>query len=217
MIVSGTLNCTCGSALWIRDGIIVDDLELYELTKEKLYENNLIKATDESISNEHILQIKTTGEYIASYMKKIDPEEGVLFPNADSDLLIMNTDEIFMKNGLYMMLSYDVHSLIALKKRVEKVNLKGHFAFLCVSNKSPIKKTIKYVVDNGGNICDMIKEKEPNYSISKLKPLINDECLWLSIHVGFKTNESELKSDDERTEYLIMEKFQKNFEIRNWK
>lgn len=215
MIYSGNLICTCGSVLWIRDGVIVDDLEYYEKMKERESENHVKKASMDTITNDHILQIMRSGECIADFMGKIDCKKGVLFSNADSDLLIMDTNKIFREGGLYIFVSYDYTTLIDLKKRLKKIGLKGNFAFLCISNKFPMKKSIKYVIDNGGNICDLIRKKESNHTISKLSSLISGESMWLSMHVGLKMKDSKLKSNDYRSDYLIMEKYLN--ELRNYR
>ena len=215
MIYSGNLICTCGSTLWIRDGVIVDDLEYYKKMKEKESENHVKKASMDSITNDHILQVVRSGKCIADFMNKIDCKKGVLFSNADADLLIMDTTKIFKEDGLYIFVSYDYVSLIDLKKRLKKIGVKGNFVFMCILNKLPIKKSIKYVIDNGGNICDLILKRGPNYTISKLSSLISSDSMWLSIHVGFKMKDSKLKTNDYRFDYLGMEKHLN--ELRNYR
>jgi len=215
MIYSGNLVCTCNSVLWIRDGIIIDDLEYYEKMKEMEAENHIKKASMVTITNDHILQIMMSGKCVADFMEKIDCKEGLLFSNADSDLLIMDTNKIFKEEGLYIFLSYDYTSLIDLKKRLKKIGVKGNLAFLCISNELPLKKSIKYIIDNGGNICDFILKKGPNHTISKLSSLISNESMWLSMHVGFKMKDSKLKTSDYRSDYLVIEKYLK--ELQNYK
>lgn len=204
MIFSGILECKCGNRLNIYDGLITDS---EESTKETPPLKNSPKRTMIKVTNEHIAQIKSSGNHIYNHMKNWDHSKGILFPNADSDLLIMKTDDIFKKSGLYFFASYDLISLKILKKKMEYLNLNGSFAFMHIGHDFPVSKEIEYIVDNGGNICDMIKNKKPGYSTKKLKPYVNSNSKWIRIHVGLSINDCPLSTSDKRREYLLLNEY----------
>lgn len=210
MVFSGILTCKCGKALHIDDGLIHDREDLKMTASSQANKKGEVKSTPE-VKNEHIAQIKATGDLIGSLIEPWDHTKGILIPNADSDLLIMNTDALFYEDGLYFLCSHELTSLLTLKRKLERLSMKGAFVFMCLSGNYPVVKSISYLIDNGGNICDMIKRKSPDFSLQRLQPFINDHSTWLSIHVGLPTSKPLLQLSDEKLAYLSKNRYMGKF------
>lgn len=211
MIFNGNLICSCGTTYIIKDGMIIDNLEKYNLIKKELNLKDIEKINLYEVSNEHILNIKKSGKKIVEFMENFDHSEGILFLNADCDLIIMDIEKFFRDHGVYFFISYDIYPVLLLKEKLEKMNINGNFIFMSVLDEIPLKKNMKCIIDNGGNICDMITGKKANFNISRLKNLVNLESKILSIHVGLLKKRSNLSLDDQRLNYLLKENHLKAF------
>lgn len=207
MIFSGHLECKCGKILSIQKGLVTDS-ETISSDFEKMANK---KKSKPQITNEHINNIKATGLSFSKYLKDWDHSKGILIPNADLDLLIMKTDDIFKDDGLYILCSYYLEAIMNLKTKMEGVPLKGSFVFMHLLEEYPVIKSIPYVIENGGNICDMIRKKAPDYNLMRLKPFVNEKSMWLSVHVGLSDAGFSLNSSDNRLEYLLINKYQERF------
>lgn len=173
-LVSGLLTCDCEHSYEIIDGILVQSKLIKSLTK-KTYK------TPFQITNEQMASVHKYGLATSEIMSKWVHEKGIVFINADIDILLMNVHETFTEDGHYFFCSSDFDSLINLRTKLSIDDIKGHITMILTEDNFPIRKDVGYVIDNGGNIVDMIRDLPIGSTVNQYLCFTN--ATWLQIHI----------------------------------
>lgn len=179
-IFEGDLQCQCDQKYTIHNGIINfthDDIHTFERKSSSL-------ETTRHLRNSHMAAIKSTGSAIKKDIKKWQHEKGILFINADVDILMMDLDKLFLDTGIYIFCSYDYPCLAELKVKLEQAHHQGNFVFIYFNKLIPVSKEIPYLIDNVGNMLDFALKKDNGYGIQQFKHIVNNKSHWLCIHLN---------------------------------
>ncbi len=190
-IVSGSLSCSCGLSYQIIDGILVQT----QIT-DSFFESRPLEELDISnlITNEHMAQMKNCGTELSSIIKTWDHKKGIIFLNADTDILMMQLNEIFVEDGLYIFCSSEYTSLNLLRRKMSTKDCKGNLVFLCLGDDIPLIDSIPYMVDIAGNVFDTITGSPVN-TFTKVKRILPQgmTCLLLGLD-PFLTDPSNMQA-----------------------
>lgn len=160
----GILSCSCGSNFFVEDGIIHQrdgNLAIKECFRGKREDD--IKY----LKNEHFALFKRLGNAYDAIYDMWSHERGILFINADTDILMMESKGLFRKRGVYIFASFDMYCLKNMKEHLSQNQYEGDFLFIHYIDSLPIVKSIPYMVDIGGNIFDQFFNY-PGYVIQKM-------------------------------------------------
>lgn len=185
-IRSGRMSCSCGNAYLIHDGIVIPDLTPGEIDIIK----NQNYGHANLVTNNLIAMIKKCGQVTKPIIKSWDHTKGIIFTNSDIDIFLMELNDLFVDHGLYFFCSYDYKSLIELKKVFESKGLQGDFVFLYYTDHVPLAKGIPYLIDDIGNLYDLLVHEPLGYGIEKFSHLGMIDSEWFCFHLGCVTGTS---------------------------
>lgn len=186
VIQEGSLKCRCGSNHNITDGIVYPKgFKPIDASRDKQLES--IEYVNK-LNNNHISVIKHTGTKLNKNLDKMDHSKGIIFANADTDILMMNLDQCFKENGFYFLCSYDINALLILKSKMERQEIKGHLTFIVYNKKVPLIKDIPYLIDNVGNLYDCVMKQEIGYGIQAFKNQAKFALEWYLIQMYTPSN-----------------------------
>ncbi|MCH4889815.1 MerR family transcriptional regulator [Acidaminobacter sp. JC074] len=153
VILSGNLKCNCGSIYEIVDGIILTSNNMSDINKVS-HNDDVDKVN--FFNNTHHALMKKAGQMISDKLSMYDHRNGILFINADLDVLIMDLKKIFKSDGKYYMCSSSLSGLISLKHHMEALNLKGNIVFIYEKDLYPLNMKADVMIDNAGNLMDLL-------------------------------------------------------------
>lgn len=183
ILTSGKLICHCAHSYTIHNGIILPSHgKINRFTRGKQFESHdFIRK----LNNKHIALVKQSGDLAKEHLQSWHHEQSIVFLNADIDLLMMSLDRIFKSTGSYFFCSNDYNSLLLLKSKLERQNVKGHFAFIYYNDIIPIAPTKRYIFDNVGNLMAYILNASIHDELNHAKPLIENcvEYLFIQLYV----------------------------------
>lgn len=181
-IQSGNLICSCGHHFKVEDGIITQTNSITKLM-HKTESQDLDHS--ESLNNEHMALMKKAGENIKESIASWDHSQGIVFTNADTDVLLMSLEDIFKTNGYYIFCSFEIQALKHLKDKLEHRQIRGNFIFIHYLDYVPLDNKIKYLIDNAGCFFDFVFGYEKN-SIEKFLHLFDDDAKSIIIDLNTK-------------------------------
>ena len=179
-ILSGKITCPCGNSYSITDGMILRN-DVSATHSEKLIDES---SRLENLNNSLFALVKKCGHIIKPHIKTWDHSKGIIFTNSDIDIILMELDEIFEEDGLYFFCGYDYKSLLELKNVFESKEINGNFIFIYYREDIPLSNKIPYLIDNIGNLYDLVINETLGYGIEKFHHLATIESEWLCIHLG---------------------------------
>jgi len=179
-ILSGKIICPCGNSYSVNDGMILSG-DVSATHSEKLIDES---SRLENLNNSLFALVKKCSHIIKPHIKTWDHSKGIVFTNSDIDIILMELDDIFDKDGLYFFCGYDYKSLLELKNVFEAKEIKGNFIFIYYRENIPLSNKIPYLVDNIGNLYDLVINETLGYGIEKFHHLATIESEWLCIHLG---------------------------------
>lgn len=207
-ILSGQLSCSCGMTYDIRNGIIMasDSIADDKSGDKQLEAFEFVNKLD----NSHIANIRNMGVKIQNSLRQWDHSHGIIFMNADVDVLLMSLTDEFKSDGHYLFCSYDYNGLVILKSKMERQNIKGHFTFIYFDQALPIRHDIPYLIDNVGNLFDLVGGKPIGYGVNHFIPLVEACKEWLVVTI---TSKQVLPEEDALSSYLSLDEYLSLFKM----
>lgn len=183
-LLSGRFTCQCGVTLWMEDGLLFTSESSYHLHVHDFPRPQNLSDYYEMVNSNNMAIILEHGQQISHHFKQWDHSQGVFFPNADSDIVMMGLHRHFQEQGRYFFFSWSKNAMIRLKDRLYDLGTKGHFFFLTGTNQIPLKENIGYLFDLCGNGCEILFDQEPHHTLSLYNKLIPDlkALLHCSLH-----------------------------------
>lgn len=178
-IISGDLKCSCGSHFQIREGIVYPFEQT--ISKSKARTQDQLNLTD-ALTNEHISILKKAGQVVCKQLQSWDASKGIVFINADIDVLLMNVTDSFVDDGMYIFCSPESTSLELFRRKMSRIDVKGRIIFICYESDIPLIDDLDYFVDNAGYAFDIITHQEEP-SFLKFTSLMSDhaKCSLLNL------------------------------------
>jgi DNA-binding transcriptional MerR regulator len=166
-IYEGNLICNCGTTFYINKGIIIPKDYKAQLAGR----NKQVESIEflNKLNNNHISLINHVGTKLINKLNQKDHTKGIIFANADIDILMMNLDQTFQPNGYYFLCSYDLSAIKILKSKMERQQIKGNFVFILFQESVPLDHKIPYLIDNVGNLYDCVTKQELGFGIKMFK------------------------------------------------
>jgi len=158
-VLHGELNCKCSYSMAIKNGILyANEYEKrIDLSEYGVDEDSCV---DDFMDSSNMKIINYLGAFVNNQLEKYNHVNGLLFLNADSDIIMMKTYELFVENGQYIFISPDIEALEALRKRLDAVDARGEMLFIYSSEYYPLRNNIESIFDNCSNSCDLLFSKE---------------------------------------------------------
>lgn len=200
-IISSDLICQCSYVMKIKDGILITNESSEYLILDQYRDVEEIKD-NELISPQNMLIINRIGALISETLHNIEHSKGVLFPNADSDIVMMKIYETFTDDGKYIFISSELEEVKTLMSRLESLGAKGTMLFVYAATQYPLRG-IESVIDNCSNSCDMLFGRRP-FTTVKLLCEKGQFKNWLSVFLTTKT----LLHENEFSAYLNLNRFE---------
>lgn len=184
-VTSGKMDCNCSSDWIVENGIMIQkSLTLADSSINEIKPNSL-KAFAQIVPPEYISSLQRVGKSMGEYLKTLDHSQGILFLSADAEILMMQLEDTFKKEGQYIFTSSHLKSLSSLKDKFEQLNVPGEKLFICTDDLLPLKKSFSYTLDYLGTLQDYILKVPPGTQFSNMSHLINEHSEIMSTFLGF--------------------------------